>query len=236
MLVVWLFLIIFIGTFTQGLAGFGAGLLAMPLLVSLLGVRMAAPMFALIILVVEIAMLLRYRAAFRLQAVWRLMAGAVCGIPLGVLAISHLPEQLVMLVLGLVVLSYALYALAGLRVPPLKRRRWAFVFGFAAGLLSGAYNTGGPPYVIYGTGRGWEPAQFKSNLQGVFILSSCVVILSHLLSGNITQQVLAGAALALPAAGLGLAAGLFFDRWISPPLFRRLVLALLVVLGLTLIF
>lgn len=73
--------------------------------------------------------------------------------------------------LGVVIVAYALYALFNPTLPELAQRSWAYGFGFAGGVLSGAYNTSGPPVVIYGTCRCWQPAEFKSNLQGYFLLT-----------------------------------------------------------------
>lgn len=108
-------------------------------------------------------------------------------------------------------------------------------FGFVAGLLSGAYNTSGPPVVIYGNCRQWLPAEFKCNLQGFFLLNSAAVIATHALSGNFTRPVWQAYSLALPAIGLGLVAGFTLDKRIEPAVFRKIVLLLLIVLGVRLL-
>jgi hypothetical protein len=114
--------------------------------------------------------------------------------------------------------------------------RWAFGFGFVSGLLSGAYNTGGPPYVIYGATQRWEQREFKANIQGVFMVSSVMVTTGHALSGGYTPEVLRLLGFALPAIVLGLGVGFMLEPRISPTAFRRAVLVLLLVLGLSLIF
>ena len=45
-------------------------------------------------------------------------------------------------------------------------------FGFFAGILGGAYNTNGPPVVIYGSLRKWSPATFRATLQGYFFMAA----------------------------------------------------------------
>lgn len=222
--------------FTQAVAGFGAALLTMPLLIALLGIHTAAPLFALVIVVSEVIMIIRYRHALNLRDVWRLAVGSAVGIPLGVTALSQLPEDLVLGILGILVIVYALYTLLGPDLPELKRRGWGFAFGFVSGLFSGAYNTGGPPYVVYGTMSRWQPHTFKSNLQGVFLFSGLFVVTTHILSHNVTETVLGHALLALPGMLLGLLIGFSLDRFINPVVFRRIVLVLLVFLGLRLVF
>jgi uncharacterized membrane protein YfcA len=136
-----------------------------------------------------------------------------------------------MAVLGAVIALYALYALFELKPPELNHPAWAFAFGLAAGMLGGAYNTSGPPVVVYGNARRWSPLEFKSNLQGFFFLNSTLVVTGHLLSGNLNAEVWRYYLTALPALALGALAGVSLDRWVNPATFRRIVLVLLLVMG-----
>ncbi len=229
-------IIIFFGALVQSSIGFGFALVAMPLLVSLLGIHTAAPLVALAALFLEIGILLRYREAFNFQVVKYLIMGAVVGIPLGVLAVRGIDGVIVNRILGLIVIGYALYALVAPALPEFAGRGWAHFFGFLAGILGGAYNTGGPPVVIYGNCRGWKPDEFKGNLQGFFLVSGIVVIASHALSGNYTADVWQNLLYALPGLVLGTAAGFILSKRINPDLFRKAVLFALIVLGLKLLF
>lgn len=224
------------GVFVQSLAGFGSALVAMPLLTGLIGIRVAAPTFALCALVAEAVMIHRYRLELRWSSVWRLIVGSLSGIPFGIISARLVSEQFMLLLLGCVTLGYALYNLAGLRPARLQDRRWAFGFGYIAGWLSGAFNTGGPPYVIYGSSQGWTPVEFKTNLQSVFVLNSLTVISLHALNQNITGDVLRYFAVSVPALLVGLLAGFWLERYISPVAFRKGVLVLLVLVSLNLIF
>jgi hypothetical protein len=230
------FLIVFSALLIQSLAGFGSALMAMPLLAQILGVPTAAPLFAVCALIGEIILITRLRKALRFAAMWRLIAGAVVAIPIGILGADLIPQQIALVGLGIVTFGFALYSLVGPEVPAMPNPRWAFGFGFVSGLLSGAYNTGGPPYVIYGATQRWEQREFKANIQGVFMVSSVMVTAGHVLSGGYTPEVLRLLGYALPAIALGLGVGFVVEPYISPTAFRRAVLVLLLVLGLSLIF
>jgi uncharacterized protein len=229
-------LIIFLGVFVQSSIGFGLALVTMPLLVSTLGIQTAAPLVALVAFLAETAILTRYRKAFSFADVKHVIVGAVVGIPIGVLAIRSLYSKIVTTLLGVIVIAYALYALLAPSLPTLEGIGWSYIFGFCAGILGGAYNTGGPPAVIYGDCRQWPPDEFKSNLQGFFLVTGLVVIVSHLLSGNMTSGVLQNLLFALPGLIAGLLCGFYLSKRINPRLFHKLVLAALIVLGLKLIF
>lgn len=228
-------LVVFIAVFVQSSVGFGLALVSMPLLVGVLGIQTAAPLVAIVAFTTEIFVLMRYRHALQLRTVARLAVAALAGIPLGIFLLSRFETALVTRALGVVLVAYALYALWGLRMPPLANEKWAYVFGFVAGILGGAYNTSGPPVIIYGHSRGWPPNEFKSNLQGFFIVSSITVVLSHVVSGHYTSWVGQNFLLALPGMVLGLVAGFGLDGRVNREHFRKIVLIILIVLGFRLI-
>ena len=234
---VWIqvFIIIFFAIFTQSVTGFGLALVSMPLLTAVLGIQTAAPLVALFALVAELILLIYYREDFSLRVVWRLAIAAVAGIPLGILALRTIDEQVVLTVLGLVVAGYALYALLNFRLPTIQQPVWAYIAGFAAGVLGGAYNAPGPPVIVYGNCRDWPAAQFKSNLQGFFLFNSVLIATAHLLADNYTPLVFRGMLVALPAVAAGIFAGVSLAKRISGGLFRKLVLWLLLGIGVWLI-
>lgn len=229
-------LIVFVAILIQAASGFGLALVSMPLLVSAVGIRTATPLVALVGATAEIILLLRYRHDLRFQAVKRLVAASVIGIPLGVFLLRRVEADIITAVLGVVIIGYALYGLLGPSLPALTWPAWAYGFGFVGGVLSGAYNTSGPPVIIYGTCRRWPPAAFKGNLQAYFLLNSAVTFTAHSLSGNFTAVVWRHYLWALPAVLLGIWLGLRLDGRLNPVHFRQFVLVLLTFLGLRLIF
>lgn len=229
-------LVIFGAVLVQSLVGFGSALISMPLLAPVLGIKVAAPTFALLALVMEVIIIARHRADFRWRAVWRLMVAALIGIQIGVRAASLVDERVMLILLGMITSGYGIYALTRPLLPKLEHPVWAYGLGFLSGILSGAYNTGGPPYIIYGTSQQWSAGEFKANIQSLFIVGSLGVISGHFFNHNITPEVLRYCLFALPALAVGLLLGFYLDHHIDPTKFRKGVLMMLVVLGLTLIF
>lgn len=228
-------LAVFLAVFTQSLSGFGVALVAMALLPALIGIHVATPLVAVIALVLESVLILRYRQALDIKAIWRVVLAALLGTPVGVYYLSRVDEGVSLLFLGVVIAGYALYALLGLKMPHLDRPFWAYIAGLFGGLLGGAYNTSGPPVILYADCRRWSPDTFKSNLQGYFVVSSVAVVASHALNGNLTPRVWNLFWWTIPFIITGIVAGLSLDRWLNPIVFRRLVLILLIVMGIRLI-
>lgn len=228
-------LIVFLAIFVQSASGFGLALVSMPLLVGVIGVGTATPLVAVVAFTAEIFLLRRYWYALNFSAVKRISFASIIGIPLGVFVLRTVDGRIVTAILGVVVAGYAVYALFAPRLPQLRQSAWAYGFGFIGGVLSGAYNTSGPPVIIYGTCRRWEPAAFKGNLQAYFFLNSVFTLSAHALSGNFTAVVWQNYLWALPGIGLGLVLGRLVDGRVSPERFRQGILVLLILLGIRLI-
>jgi uncharacterized membrane protein YfcA len=227
-------LIVFAAVFVQCLSGFGSALVAMPLLLPMLGPKGAGPLMALVSVVVQAILLVRYRRSLSLGAIWRLSLASVLMIPLGVFLAGFVSERAVFGILAAVLVGYSLYALLNLKLPAAEHQAWGFAAGAAAGLLGGAYNTDGPPVIVYGSCRRWSPAEFKSNLQGLFAVNTLVILSVHAAAGNLQAGIWWHLLAALPAVAVGAAAGLALDRFVNQELFRKITLWLLLVLGLRL--
>ncbi len=218
-------------TLVRSTFGFGDALIAMPLLAMLVGLRAATPLFALAATVIAVTIVVRHWREVRLAGAGRLVVGSAIGIPFGLWLLKGSFERELTLVLAAVVIGFALFQL--LRpVPVTLGVRWlAYPVGVIAGVLGGAYNTNGPPVVIYGTLRGWTKSAFRATLQGYFVCTSVVILGGHAVAGLWTARVwwLFGVSLlgVLPA----IAAGEWLHRRIPAARFERAVYTLLIPLG-----
>lgn len=223
--------ITFFAAFTQAVTGSGLALVAMPVLVAVLDPVSAAALVALMALTTQLVMLSRYRRALRIGRLWRLMIGSLVGIPLGVLALSVLDERVILTSLGVLLVGYSLYGLFNARLPHISNQRLGYGFGLVSGVLHGAYNTGGPPLVIFGMCSDWEPREFKGNLQALLMVNSSSVIVVHLLAGHYTGAVMQHFAYTLPTIIVAALVGFVLDRYLDAARFQKLVLVLLLVIG-----
>ena len=224
-------LVVFVAAAVQGVLGFGGALVAMPLLVTLVGVQTATPAFALIGTLATLLNAIRWRAHVTLGDLVQLVVPAALGIPIGVLFLARVDANVVTRTLGAILILYALYNLLGRAVPPLRHRLWAVIAGFSSGILSGAFNTGGPPVIVFANARGWTAERFRGNLQTYFVLTSVFLLISHALTGHFTPVVWRTALIGVPALLVGQLVGVRLCRYLNPDAFRRLVLVFLLLLG-----
>jgi uncharacterized membrane protein YfcA len=224
--------ILFISTFTRSALGFGDALIAMPLLALVVGIQVATPLTAFAASTIAITILIT--GGWRkvdIKAAWRLIVSSLIGIPIGLYFLKTAPEPVIKAALGVILIAFGLYNLITPKLPTFKNEKLAYVFGLIAGILGGAYNTNGPPVVIYGTLRGWSPESFRSTLQAYFLPTGGMILISHGLAGLWTPTVLRLYAYALPLIMLAIFLGGRANKVMSGGRFNRIIYASLILMG-----
>jgi uncharacterized protein len=211
--------VLFLATLIRSTLGFGEALVAVPLLALVMPVQVAAPLSVLVsITVATIVVIQDWRNIHIRSAGWLVMA-TLFGIPLGLLMLKTVPESIIKGILGVFIIAFAIYSLAGRTHRELHNDRLAPLFGFSAGVLGGAYGMNGPPLVVYGVLRRWTPAQFRATLQGYFLIASIVGMAGYALTGLWTRTVSGYFLLSLPLALLATLLGRAIHRRLSGPRF-----------------
>ncbi len=223
--------ILFLAAFTRSALGFGDALLAMPLLALVIDMQTATPLVAFGATTIAITILLRQWRSVDIKAAWRLILSSLIGIPFGLLLLKTAPESIAKAILGVVLIGFGLYNLVKPNLPPLRSEKLAYVFGWVAGVLGGAYNTNGPPVVIYGTLQKWDPENFRATLQCYFLPTGLMILIGHGMAGLWTPTVLHLYAYALPVILAAIFAGGKLNKVMSGGQFNRVIYALLVVMG-----
>lgn len=227
--------IIFLATLVRSTFGFGEALVAVPLLALIMPVEMAAPVAALVsITVAAIVVAQDWRDVHFRSAGW-LVLSTLFGIPLGLLLLTAVAEPVVKGVLAAVMILFSGYSLASGVRRVLESDRWAWLFGFGAGVLGGAYGMNGPPLVVYGSLRGWSPRQFRATLQGYFLPASLVVMLGYWVSGLWTPVVTRYYLASLPAVVIAVLLGRALNRRLKGPRFLALAHVGLILIGIVLL-
>ncbi len=229
-------IIVFFAAFTQSVAGFGAALVCMSLLTLLLPITFVTPLVAMMGTFITISIFVRLRRHFDMKKVLPLVAGALPGIPVGIYFLTHFPENIVKKILAIVLMIYSLYSLLHVTHNTILRKEWGYLFGFLSGCLGGAFNTNGPPAIVYTSMQSWNKNDITITLQSFFLLSGIMLITMHGFHGLITVEVLHYFVLTLPVLILGVVAGSFVYERINQDVFKKIVFILLIVLAVVLFF
>jgi uncharacterized membrane protein YfcA len=227
--------ILFFSTFIRSALGFGDALIAMPLLAMVVGLGVATPLTAMGATTIAITILIRAWKKVDLNAAWRLVITTWIGIPIGIYFLNAAPELLVKSLLGIIITGFGLYNLVVPNLPELKNENWAYLTGIIAGILGGAYNTNGPPVVIYGILKRWDPEKFRATLQGYFFPTGLAILITHGLAGMWTSQVVNYYLYSIPVILAGVIIGGFVNKLIPQGKFDKIIYGFLVIIGILLI-
>ena len=215
--------VVFLATLVRSALGFGEGLVAVPLLALVIPIRVAVPLATLLSIAVAALILLQDWRKVHARSAWSLVFPTLLGIPLGLLVLTEVSPPVVKAAMAIVIIAFSCYGLFGRRKPQLPDDRLAWVFGFGAGVLGGAYGMNGPPLVVYATLRGWTPEHFRATLQGYFLPASAAGMFGFWVTGlwvpDVTRYFLLSLAPAVFAVLIGRAA----NRRMRPEAFVRYV-------------
>jgi uncharacterized membrane protein YfcA len=224
--------ILAVASFVFGLTGFGIGLVALALLPFVMPPATVVPLIALYGTAFALVMTIQLRRDIMFPQLISLLIGTVLGTPVGVWVLETLPPSLLKRLIGLVLMGIVLIEWYGAYPEKLSGRHWGLCAGGLAGVLGGAIGTPGPPVILYAVAQGWSPRVMKAMLQTFFFVNQSVIVVNHWWAGLLTREVVWLACLYVVPSAIGLVAGMrLFDR-MHQARFRRLMFALLFVLGL----
>jgi uncharacterized protein len=224
--------------FVKGAIGFGFPTLGTPLLALLVDVKTAF----LILIVPNIVMdAMQFARAGAHRATVQRMTPVVVfgagGVVMGTHLLAVLASRTVMLILGGFILFFVVLSATRLtpRLPP-RWEPWASpVAGFVAGVIGGITNVPGTPLVLYFYALGLAKQEFVSAVAYTFVVYKVVQLGAVSWYGLMSVTVLGWSALLTLAALAGFALGLRVQDRLAPPVFNRVVLGFLAVLGLWLL-
>ena len=237
----WMLLggIVFVAGLIHGLIGIGYSIILVSVLVATghgLGSSTTVSMITCGFCQLLIIYKLRGRMVF--SAVWPLMVGAACALPVGLFILHRWGGAPWMRqVLGVFVASVACWLLAMPRRPRIDRKPRRLL-GVGAGVLSGLggglFNIGGPTAALYTYSRPVPLDSAKASIQW-FFMAATIYRLAITYGGQMVtwRETLDGLAVA-PAVIVGTLLGVAVADRVQPWILRRAVYALLVLTGLKL--
>jgi uncharacterized protein len=229
--------VVLIGAFAvRSAAGFGAVLVAVPLLALVMPFPVAVSVATALTLVTSI----RYVSRDWRFIAWRqfaiMMAYTLIGVGLGFYFISMLDEHALQRGLGVFLILYAIYVLATGGVPPALPARWhgplAAGTGIVGGLCSALFGGGaGPIYVIYFNILRLEREVFRATMTMVMLVSAMMRVGGYADFGFYAGPTLTLLALGLPLIVIGSWLGNHLVSRLDPRVFGLCVAGLVLMSG-----
>ena len=229
-----------LGYAVRGVAGFGSGVVATPLLAFVLPMTTTAPLITLVGFLVSVRQALYGWHDIRWDVVLRFLPGALVGVPIGLWIVKSADQGLLARFLGAYVVAYALYSLFGERMlgRALTMPRWTVhPIGVAGGLISTLFGgLAGPLYVTYFDSLRLAKSAFRVTVSTTLLTLSVVRSAGYFATGVFRADDLILVAAALLPAAIGTLAGEWLHDRIDQRAFRRGVGTLLVLSGFGLLF
>lgn len=223
--------------FAQGLSGFAFGLVATSIWAWWLPPQLIAPMAVFGALAGQVVTLSSARRPMQWPRLAPLVAGGLCGLPLGVWLLPRLDSTTFQLGVGLLLAVWCPVMLVSARIPRITRGgRWAdAAAGMAGGMAGAVGGFTGPLPTLWCTLRGWDKDTLRSVIQNFNLVMLGITFISYLASGIVTHNMAPQFAWVAAALLVPVLLGARLYTGISPEAFKRLLLALLSCTGLALL-
>lgn len=197
-------LIVTVAYTVYGLTGFGAAIIAVPLLVHFFPLRFAVPMMLVFDLFVGLLLGLKNRKHLDRSELLRLLPFLLIGMVAGVTVLVQASERWLLLALSIFVLSYSIRSLLRNAVTLPISSRWSMPAGVVGGAFTALYGTGGPIYLIYLARRLPDKTVLRATI-GVLIFGTALIRLILFAGSGLYRQsgLLQLALVLLPCAILG---------------------------------
>ena len=233
----WALAVIFLAYALRGATGFGAGVVAIPLLLLALPLTVVIPLVTAMGMLASFGQAVHQRRWVDWAALRRLVVPSFLGVAAGLWLFAALDAQVLRRALAVFIIGYALWGYL-----PRRRPRPAPAWlGPLAGALGGFVATvfggmAGPLYVVYLRTRALDKARFRATVSFALFCLSALRAAGYGGLGFYDARVLWLLAAALPVVVAAMVAG---DRWharLDEARFAHVVAALLALSGAALLF
>ena len=226
--------ILFVAYTVRGIAGFGSGLIGVPLLALSFPIQLVVPIIVLLDFVGSAGQGLKNRKLVSWREQLPLIPFTVIGVTIGLTLLESLASATLALALAIFIMAYAVYQL--LPFPDLRGGRvFCAPAGIFGGLVGTVFGTGGPFYIIYLGLRGLDKSALRATFAINFLIDGGIRLAGYTAFGFFDRTALLYVAGALPIVAIAMYVGGRIHLSLSAEIFKRLISALLLLSGVALL-
>ncbi len=223
--------VMFVSSFVRSAIGFGDSMIALPLLCLMYPLDHAVPLIACMSVVISAILTAQQWKDVRFTNAKHFAIACTLGLYPGMLFLNGPYQSSLRIVLGLTVAGFAIFRLIYKDGWKLKTDKSLYAWGFAGGILGGAFGMNGPPIVIFGTLRGWSPKEFRATLQAFFLVTGPLILAVLGIGGSFTAPLFLQLSWTLPVALIALFVGQWVAKQWSTASYQRYVYLFLIAMG-----
>ena len=223
--------------FVTALAGFAFGMIAAAVWLYALSPPQVSALIAAYALLVQGYAVWKLRHLLDAHRLVPFIVGSAVGIPIGILALRWASAAQFRLAVGAILVLFSLYNLLRPKMPEMKQagRAADAAVGVLNGMISGATGLGGIAALIWSSMRGWTRDEQRAVFQPTAVATFVMMLVAFGGTGVITRETLRLYFMGLPVLALGTWLGWALYGKLDDAAFRRIVLVLLLISGVTLV-
>lgn len=223
--------------FSQGLSGFGFGLVAMSFWAWVISPQLAAALSVVGGLTGQIIAAFTVRRGFNLPRLLPFLVGGLIGIPIGVYLLPYLDVHKFKTILGAFLVLWCPFMLFIDKIPKMSglHPMWDTLGGLGGGIMGGFGGFTGTLPALWCTLRGFDRDMQRAVMQNFNFVMLIVVFSSYSAKGIINTDMIHTFLLVSPAVVVTSYLGTKMYHRISHQRFRQLILCLLTFSGITML-
>jgi uncharacterized membrane protein YfcA len=229
---------VFAGAFVSGMAGFAFSAVAGAILLHVFQPSEAVPLMMACSVGVQASTLLTLRQHMRWRQSLFLIAGGLLAMPIAVFLLQSADTRSLQMAFGGLITAYAAYSLfrpALSHLPTMDHQGRNILIGFGGGLIGGLTAMPGALPTIWCDMHGMPKDQQRGLVQPFIAAMQVSALVLLLTRHELPSNILIDLAVSLPPLAAGTMLGILMFRRINEALFRRIVLIMLLVSGLSLV-
>lgn len=215
----------------RGVAGFGSGLIAIPILTLMMPLSIVVPLMVLLDYIASLSHGLKNRDEIRWNEILPMIPFSILGVVIALFFLSKSDALMLTKALGAFIILYAFYTLSGFTPKAGATRAWGWLAGLSGGMIGTLFGTGGPLYVTYFKARGLNKAAFRTTLAVTFLLDGAGRIVGFASTGFFNMEFITLIAMALPVMAVFMYIGEHIHTKITQLQFQRAISVLLLMSG-----
>ncbi|VAW18185.1 hypothetical protein MNBD_ALPHA12-1161 [hydrothermal vent metagenome] len=217
----------------RGFAGFGSGLILMPVASALINPQLAVAVFLATDFVASSPLIPAAMRRCDWASVLPTSAAALVFIPAGVFALVHSDPVMVRWVISILTILMLALLISGWRYPGRPYFVASLGVGAASGFLSGISQIAGPPIVTYWMSGPFPVATIRANLIVFFLFTSIGSFLAYFFNGLFTPAAIAITLVLMPLYAGAIWVGARLNGRASETTFRTIAYGLIAIAALT---
>ena len=220
--------------------GFGGiALFAVPLMAMTISPVQAAGILLPILILMDVVSVTAYRKHFDKSVLKLMIPGAVIGIVLGGLIAGYVSDRVVLILVGIVALTFSLYSVFKPRGKASFIKDNApvgVVASLVAGFTSFIAHAGGPPFQAYALPQGLDKRIYAGTAVMFFCAVNAMKLIPYAMLGQFDKTNLTTSAALIPLAPVGVLIGVWLVKRINQIVFYRIIYGLIFITGLKLLW